>query len=78
MAVGLGALPVMHPVKGFALGIASAGIKKAGRRDLVLMRCAEGSQIAGVFTQNAFCAAPVQLCKQHLGQSVRYLVTNTG
>ncbi len=78
MAVGLGAMPVMHPVKGFALGIASAGIKKAGRRDLVLMRCAEGSQVAGVFTQNAFCAAPVQLCKQRLGQPVRYLVTNTG
>ena len=78
MAVGLGAMPVMHPVKGFALGIASAGIKKAGRRDLVLMRCAEGSQLAGVFTQNAFCAAPVQLCKQRLGQPVRYLVTNTG
>ncbi len=78
MAVGLGAMPVMHPVKGFALGIASAGIKKAGRRDLVLMRCAEGSTVAGVFTQNAFCAAPVQLCKQRLGQPVRYLVTNTG
>lgn len=78
MAVGLGAMPVMHPVKGFALGIASAGIKKAGRRDLVLMRCAEGSRVAGVFTQNAFCAAPVQLCKQRLGQPVRYLVTNTG
>ncbi len=78
MAVGLGAMPVMHPVKGFALGIASAGIKKAGRRDLVLMRCAEGSSVAGVFTQNAFCAAPVQLCKQRLGQPVRYLVTNTG
>lgn len=78
MAVGLGAMPVMHPVKGFALGIASAGIKKAGRRDLVLMRCAEGSTVAGVFTQNAFCAAPVQLCKQRLGQPVRYLITNTG
>ncbi|TDQ38922.1 bifunctional glutamate N-acetyltransferase/amino-acid acetyltransferase ArgJ [Thiopseudomonas denitrificans] len=78
MAVGLGAMPVMHPVKGFALGIASAGVKKAGRRDLVLMRCAEGSTVAGVFTQNAFCAAPVQLCKQRLGQPVRYLVTNTG
>lgn len=78
MAVGLGAMPVMHPVKGFALGVASAGIKQEGRRDLVLMRCAEGSTVAGVFTQNAFCAAPVQLCKQHLGQPVRYLVTNTG
>lgn len=78
MAVGLGAMPVMHPVRGFALGVASAGVKKAGRRDLVVMRCAEGSQVAGVFTQNAFCAAPVLLCKQRAGQPVRYLVTNTG
>jgi len=78
MAVGLGAMPVMHPVKGFELGIASAGIKKVGRRDLVLMRCAEGSQVAGVFTQNAFCAAPVLLCKERIGQPVRYLITNTG
>ena len=78
MAVGLGSMPVMHPVKGFALGIASAGIKKTGRRDVVLMRCAEGSQVAGVFTQNAFCAAPVQLCKQRLGNPVRYLIVNTG
>jgi len=78
MAVGLGAMPVMHPVKGFEIGVASAGIKKVGRRDLVLMRCAEGSQVAGVFTQNAFCAAPVLLCKERIGQPVRYLVTNTG
>ena len=53
MAVGLGDLPVMHPVAGFELGIASAGIKKPGRRDLVVMRCAEGSSVAGVYTQNA-------------------------
>lgn len=78
MAVGLGAMPVMHPVKGFELGIASAGIKKVGRRDLVLMRCAEGSHVAGVFTQNAFCAAPVLLCKERIGQPIRYLITNTG
>lgn len=78
MAVGLGAMPVMHPVKGFELGVASAGIKKVGRRDLVLMRCVEGSQVAGVFTQNAFCAAPVLLCQERAGQPVRYLVTNTG
>lgn len=78
MAVGLGAMPVMHPVKGFEIGVASAGIKKVGRRDLVLMRCAEGSQVAGVFTQNAFCAAPVLLCKERIGQPVRYLITNTG
>ncbi|HZJ93485.1 MAG TPA: bifunctional glutamate N-acetyltransferase/amino-acid acetyltransferase ArgJ [Thiopseudomonas sp.] len=78
MAVGLGDLPVMHPVAGFELGIASAGIKKPGRRDLVVMRCAEGSRVAGVYTQNAFCAAPVVLCKQRMQSAPRYLVTNTG
>jgi len=78
MAVGLGDLPVMHPVAGFELGIASAGIKKPGRRDVVLMRCAPGSTVAGVYTQNAFCAAPVVLCKQRMQSSPRYLVVNTG
>ncbi|MDY0249033.1 MAG: bifunctional glutamate N-acetyltransferase/amino-acid acetyltransferase ArgJ [Pseudomonas sp.] len=78
MAVGLGELPVMHPVAGFELGIASAGIKKPGRRDVVLMRCAEGSAVAGVYTQNAFCAAPVLLCKQRMQSAPRYLIVNTG
>src|SRR5690554_5325387 len=78
MAVGLGDLPVLHPVSGFELGIASAGIKKTGRRDVVVMRCAEGSTVAGVYTQNAFCAAPVLLCKQRMQSQPRYLVTNTG
>lgn len=78
MAVGLGELPVMHPVAGFELGIASAGIKKPGRRDVVLMHCAEGSTVAGVYTQNAFCAAPVLLCKQRMQSSPRYLLVNTG
>jgi glutamate N-acetyltransferase/amino-acid N-acetyltransferase len=57
MAVGLGPLPTLHPVAGFELGIASAGIKRPGRKDVVVMRCAEGSTVAGVFTLNAFCAA---------------------
>lgn len=78
MAVGLGKLPIMHPVAGFELGVASAGIKKAGRRDLVLMRSAPGSTLAGVYTQNAFCAAPVLLCKQRMHSNPRYLVVNTG
>ena len=78
MAVGLGDLPVMHPVAGFELGIASAGIKKPGRRDVVVMRSAPGSTVAGVYTQNAFCAAPVVLCKQRMQFSPRYLVVNTG
>lgn len=78
MAVGLGDLPVLHPVSGFELGIVSAGIKKPGRRDVVVMRCAPGSTVAGVYTQNAFCAAPVVLCKQRMQSAPRYLVTNTG
>ncbi|MFL9811917.1 bifunctional glutamate N-acetyltransferase/amino-acid acetyltransferase ArgJ [Stutzerimonas sp. VN223-3] len=78
MAVGLGPLPILHPVPGFELGIASAGIKRPGRKDVVVMRCAEGSTIAGVFTLNAFCAAPVILAKQRAQGTVRYLLTNTG
>ena len=54
------------PVAGVRLGIASAGIKKPGRRDITLIELAPGTQVAGVFTQNRFCAAPVTLCKQHL------------
>lgn len=78
MPVGLGPLPTLHPVPGFRLGIASAGIKKAGRKDVVVMQAAEGAAIAGVFTTNAFCAAPVRLCQQHLGSAPRYLLINTG
>lgn len=69
----------MHPVTGFRLGTTSAGIKTPGRTDLVVMEIAEGSTVAGLFTQNAFCAAPVSLCKQHMGEAEpRYLLTNTG
>jgi len=67
------------PVAGVRLGIASAGIKKPGRRDITLIELAPGSQVAGVFTQNRFCAAPVTLCKQHLAHGdIRALVINTG
>ena len=78
MAVGLGPLSTLHPVPGFELGIASAGIKRPGRKDVVVMRCAECSSVAGVFTLNAFCAAPVILAKKRVLGSVRYLLTNTG
>lgn len=78
MPVGLGPLPVLHPVPGFRLGIASAGIKRAGRKDVVIMEAAEGASIAGVFTTNAFCAAPVTLTRKHLSSSPRYLLVNTG
>ncbi len=78
MPVGLGPLPTLHPVPGFELGISSAGIKREGRKDVVVMRCAEGSSVAGVFTLNAFCAAPVILAKKNVVGEVRYLLTNTG
>ncbi|MEH6365916.1 MAG: bifunctional glutamate N-acetyltransferase/amino-acid acetyltransferase ArgJ [Pseudomonas marincola] len=78
MAVGLGPMSTLHPVAGFELGIASAGIKRVGRKDVVVMRCAEGSSVAGVFTLNAFCAAPVILAKKRVLGNVRYLLTNTG
>ncbi|MFM1927894.1 MAG: hypothetical protein RIR28_477, partial [Pseudomonadota bacterium] len=68
------------PVAGVSLSVVSAGIRKSGRKDLLVMRLAEGSTVAGVFTQNAFCAAPVQVCRAHLasGQAIRALVVNTG
>jgi glutamate N-acetyltransferase/amino-acid N-acetyltransferase len=68
------------PVKGITLGIAEAGIKKANRKDLLIMQLGEKARVAGVFTLNRFCAAPVVLCKSHLaaGQGIRALVVNTG
>ncbi len=67
------------PVAGVRLGIASAGIKKPGRRDLTLIELTAGAHVAGVFTQNRFCAAPVTVCKQHLAQGdIRALLINTG
>jgi glutamate N-acetyltransferase/amino-acid N-acetyltransferase len=71
----------LHTVPGVKLGTAVAGIRKVGRRDLVLMRLAAGSRVAGVFTRNRFCAAPVVVAKEHLaGDSggIRALVINTG
>ncbi len=67
------------PVAGVRLGTVSAGIKTAGRLDLVLLELCVGANVAATFTQNAFCAAPVLLAKQHLSQtSPRYLLVNTG
>ncbi len=72
-------LPVMHAVPGLRLAATCAGIKQEGRRDVVLMALDEGTQVAAVFTRNAFCAAPVHICRAHLSQSApRYLLTNTG
>ena len=79
MAVGLEVLKHYHPVNGVNIGIAQAGIKYAARNDLVIFELAEGSRVSGVFTLNAFCAAPVQVAKKHLAEgNIRYLVINTG
>lgn len=82
MAVNL-PLPIanqLKPVKGLQLGYAEAGIKKPGRKDVLLMTLAPTATVVGVFTTNRFCAAPVQLAKQHLasGKGIRALVINTG
>ncbi len=68
------------PVAGVRLGVAEAEIRKKNRRDLTLVALDSGCTVAGVFTQNRFCAAPVQLCRAHLatGQEMRALVINTG
>jgi glutamate N-acetyltransferase/amino-acid N-acetyltransferase len=69
----------LHPVPGIRLGVTEANIRKPNRRDLTLIELAPGSRVAGVFTQNRFCAAPVQVCKQNLaGNEIRALVINTG
>ena len=79
MAVGSGELPVLHTVDGVRIGVASAGIKKVGRIDTVVFELCEGASVAGVFTLNAFCAAPVTVAKEHLAAtSPRYLLINTG
>jgi len=70
---------VLHPVAGFYLGASAAKIKKSGATDLVIMELAEGSLTAATFTQNAFCAAPVTLAKEHLKSAApRALIINSG
>ena len=82
----------LHPIQGLRIGVAQAGIKKAGRKDLTVVLIDEGASVGGVFTQNRFCAAPVQICRQHLAatqakpedkplgtsQGIRALLINTG
>ena len=72
---------MVRPVAGVRLGVAQAGIKRAGHDDLVLVELAQGSHCVGLFTQNAFCAAPVRVAREHLKQcdgSPEYWVINTG
>ncbi len=85
MAVNLSAPRAgdLHPVAGVRIGVAEAGIRKANRKDLTVVLIDEGASVAGVFTQNRFCAAPVQVCREHLEQSsgkggIRAMVINTG
>ena len=71
------------PVKGVSLGVTEAGIRKSARKDLLVMKLEPGARVAGVFTQNRFCAAPVVVARQHLtlidpDASIRALVVNTG
>ena len=70
----------LHPVAGVRIGVTEAGVRKAGRKDVTVFLLDEGTTVAGVFTQNRFCAAPVQVCREHLAQggSVRAIVVNTG
>jgi glutamate N-acetyltransferase / amino-acid N-acetyltransferase len=86
MAVNL-PLPVaanLKPVAGIEIGHAEAGVRKANRKDLLVMKLAPTATVAGVFTLNRFCAAPVQICKANLeglrtsGKGIRALVINTG
>ena len=82
MPVNLSA-PDLHsllPVPGVRIGVTMAGVRKANRRDLVVFALDEGSVVAGVFTLNRFCAAPVQVCREHMAGSagIRALVINTG
>ena len=70
----------LHPVAGVRIGVAEAGVRKANRKDLTVMLLDEGTAVGGVFTQNRFCAAPVQVCRDHLARDfgIRAIVINTG
>ena len=69
----------LHPVAGVRIGVTEAGIRKANRKDLTVVLIDEGASVWGVFTQNRFCAAPVQVCREHLQRGdIRAMVINTG
>ncbi len=71
---------VLFPIAGVRIGVAEAGVRKANRKDLTVVLLDHGASVAGVFTQNRFCAAPVQVCREHLaaGKGIRAMVINTG
>ena len=70
----------LFPIAGLRIGVTEAGIRKANRKDLSVVLIDEGASVAGVFTQNRFCAAPVQICREHLarGDGIRAMLINTG
>ena len=70
----------LHPIAGVRIGVTEAGVRKANRKDLTVFLLDEGASVAGVFTQNRFCAAPVQVSREHLaaGKGIRAMVINTG
>ena len=70
----------LHPIAGMRIGVTEAGVRKANRKDLTVVLIDEGASVSGVFTQNRFCAAPVQICREHLasGRGVRAMLINTG
>ena len=70
----------LYPIAGVRIGVVEAGIRKANRKDLTVVLMDAGASVSGVFTSNRFCAAPVQLCREHLasGQAMRAMVINTG
>jgi len=70
----------LHAVPGVRIGVAEAGVRKANRKDLTVVLIDEGAAVGGVFTQNRFCAAPVQVCREHLakGYGIRAMLINTG
>ena len=78
MAVGQCDFPIMPSITGITLGTANAGIKQTVRDDILLLHAVEGSSCAGVFTQNAFCAAPVHVAKANLAHAPRWFLINSG
>jgi len=79
MSVNLSVFDAFHQINGLKIGFSNAGIKQTERQDLVVFELADTATTAGIFTQNAFCAAPVQISKAHLQQArTQYLVINTG
>lgn len=75
----------LYPIAGVRIGVAEAGVRKANRKDLTVVLIDEGASVSGVFTQNRFCAAPVQICREHLAQAgaasgpgIRAMLINTG